>query len=43
MKNILSKETIAKKARIRKQVPNDWKPKGVLVAHLHEHKAAVNR
>ncbi|XP_033210037.1 phosphoinositide 3-kinase regulatory subunit 4 isoform X2 [Belonocnema kinseyi] len=24
-------------------LPNGWRPRGVLVAHLHEHRAAVNR
>lgn len=24
-------------------MPKDWRPRGVPVAHLHEHRAAVNR
>ncbi|XP_064641912.1 phosphoinositide 3-kinase regulatory subunit 4-like isoform X2 [Lineus longissimus] len=27
----------------RRPLPTNWKPKGLLVAHLHEHRGAVNR
>lgn len=27
----------------RRPPPSNWKPKGLLVAHLQEHRAAINR
>ncbi|EFN87043.1 phosphoinositide 3-kinase regulatory subunit 4 isoform X1 [Harpegnathos saltator] len=27
----------------KRLLPNDWRPRGIPVAHLHEHRAAVNR
>lgn len=24
-------------------LPKDWKPRGTLIAYLHEHRAAINR
>jgi len=26
-----------------RRLPASWRPKGLLVAHLHEHRGAVNR
>lgn len=27
----------------KRLLPNDWRPRGIPIAHLHEHRAAVNR
>ncbi|XP_022087879.1 phosphoinositide 3-kinase regulatory subunit 4-like [Acanthaster planci] len=40
----VTRKTLIEEAAIETKIPpSTWKPKGLLVAHLHEHKAAVNR
>ena len=40
----ISRKLLIEDTAFEAKVPSpNWKPKGLLVAHLHEHKAAVNR
>ncbi|XP_033636552.1 phosphoinositide 3-kinase regulatory subunit 4-like [Asterias rubens] len=40
----VTRKTLIEEMAIETKIPPaSWKPKGLLVAHLHEHKAAVNR
>lgn len=41
--NLVARETIEECSWDSKQPSTNWRPKGTLVAHLHEHRAAVNR
>lgn len=41
--DVLSKDLLENIAWESRPPPSNWKPKGLLVAHLHEHRGAVNR
>ena len=41
--DILSTDAISSIAWETHRPPDSWKPRGVLVAHLQEHKAQINR
>ena len=41
--DILSKDLLENIAWESRPPPSNWKPKGILVAHLQEHRGAINR
>ncbi|XP_069112623.1 phosphoinositide 3-kinase regulatory subunit 4-like isoform X1 [Argopecten irradians] len=41
--DVLTKDLLENIAWESRPPPSNWKPKGLLVAHMHEHRAAINR